>query len=47
MGNWRNQRTDCTTPQQQAVSIYDDKTGVLVIKGVSFNGEHYYAELKD
>ena len=47
---WRNQDTNCSTPlplQQQAVSLYDDNTGVLIIKDVAVNGENYSAELKD
>lgn len=35
------------TPKQQAVSVFNDDAGVLIIKEIKVSGLTYYAELKD
>ena len=49
-----SQHPDCPTtpapepsPEQQAVSVFDDKKGLLVIKEVNAAGLVYYVELQD
>jgi hypothetical protein len=50
---WSNQENDCLVQiplvllEQQAVSVFNDKTGSLIIREVRVNGISYYAELQD
>ena len=49
---WEIQRTDCSMPYlpplaEHATSIYNDQTGMLIVKNVYAGGITYYAELKN
>jgi hypothetical protein len=39
--------TNTSLLQQQAIAVFDDKTGLLTIKDVHVNGETYYVKLQD
>lgn len=43
--NWWKQRADCPVTEDNAIAVYHDQIGVLIIKDVETGGEHYTVDL--